>query len=315
MEKLTGLLTSALTNTTASTDVLPWETNKEDILARVEQIKRERWAMQSGEIPDPRPGHYVRFEAGRDSYWRFYSPGRYYCQRCLDLEKIYQEQDGAITVAPCACVETRRQEARKKQLKKRLAATGLRKKFRSRTFENFTVTKLNRPSFEAARSYAHNFAAHCQSGRSLFLVGDTGRGKTHLAAAIVQDIVSQGYKVAFVVTMELLSDIRATYQSEAKTEWQVLEPLKNVDLLVLDDISALDQYSGWEKGKIYELINMRYEAEKPLVVTCNKMVGWVKERLGEKVVDRLLEMCGDLVQVDGENYRKRIADRARRQDG
>ncbi len=36
---------------------------------------------------------------------------------------------------------------------------------------------------------------------------------------------------------------------------------QNVDLLVLDDISALDQYSDWEKGKIYELINMRYEAE------------------------------------------------------
>jgi hypothetical protein len=45
MEKLTGLLTSALTNTTASTDVPPWEMNKEDIQARVEQIKRERMGI------------------------------------------------------------------------------------------------------------------------------------------------------------------------------------------------------------------------------------------------------------------------------
>lgn len=306
-------MTSALTNTTASIAVPPWEMNKEDIQSRVEQIKQERWALQSGQKPDSRPGHHVRFEAGKDSYWRFYGPGRYYCRRCLDLEKLYEKQDGVITVTPCVCVEQRQQEAETRLLRRKLAATGLRKKFLSRNFENFNVTKLNRPAFEAARAYAEKFSAHNQNGRSLFLVGDTGRGKTHLAAAIVKDIVSQGYQAAFVVTIELLSDIRATYQTEVKTEWQLLSPLKQVDLLVLDDISALDQYSDWEKGKIYELINMRYESEKPLVVTCNKMVGWVKDRLGQKVVDRLLEMCGDLVQVDGENYRKRIADRARRQ--
>lgn len=288
--------------------------NKKDIQSRVEQIKRERWAWQSGKTPDPRPGHHVRFSAGKDSYWRYYPPGSYYCRHCLDLGKLYQEQDGSIVVSPCACVAKRQQEARRKKLQAGLVATGLRKKFLSRTFENFNVTKLNRPAYKAARSYAQNFASHRQNGRSLFLVGDTGRGKTHLAAAIVRDVVSQGYTAAFVVTIELLSDIRATYHTETKTEWQVLGSLKNVDLLVLDDISALDQYSDWEKGKIYELINMRYEAEKPLVITCSKMVGWVKERLGQKVVDRLLEMCGDLVQVDGENYRKRIADQTRRQD-
>lgn len=307
-------MTSALTNTTASTGAPPWEIKKEDLLARVEKIKRERLALQSGEILDTRPGHHVRFEAGSDSYWRFYPPGRYYCRRCLDLEKIYQEQDGAITVSPCTCVEKRRQEARKKQLETNLATAGLRKKFRSRTFENFSVTELNRPAWEAAKAYAQNFAAHRKTGKSLFLVGDTGRGKTHLAAAIMQEVVSQGYKAMFVVTIELLSDIRATYQSENKQEWQVLQPLKDVDLLVLDDISALDQYSDWEKGKIYELINMRYEAEKPILVTSNKMVGWIKDRLGKKVVDRLLEMCGDFVPVNGENYRERIAYRARRED-
>ncbi len=307
-------MTSALTNTTASTGVPPWEIEEEELAARVERIKRERLMLQRGETPDTRPGHHVRFEAGSDSYWRFYPPGRYYCRRCLDLDKIYQEQDGAVVVSPCPCVEKRRQEAMKKSLENKLKATGLRKKFRRRTFENFNVTELNRPAWEAARTYAKNFAAHRKSGRSLFLVGDTGRGKTHLAAAIVRELVRQGYRASFVVTIELLSDIRATYQSERKTESQVIQPLKDVDLLVLDDISALDQYSDWEKGKIYELINMRYEAEKPILVTSNKMVGWIKDRLGKKAVDRLLEMCGDFVHVNGENYRERLAHQARCED-
>lgn len=307
-------MTSALTNTTASTGAPPWEIKKEELQARVEKIKRERLALQRGEISDPRPGHHVRFDAGGDTYWRFYPPGRYFCRRCLDLEKIYQEQDGVVVVTPCSCVEKRRQEAEKKQLENKLAAAGLRKKFRSRTFENFSITELNRPAWEAAKAYASNFATHRQSGKSLFLVGDTGRGKTHLAAAVLREVVRQGYKAAFVVTIELLSDIRATYQSETKTEWQILQPLKDVDLLVLDDISALDQYSDWEKGKIFELINMRYEAEKPILVTSNKMVGWIKDRLGKKVVDRLLEMCGDFVPVNGDNYRERIAFQARCED-
>ncbi|MGI6129108.1 MAG: ATP-binding protein [bacterium] len=314
MEKLTNLLTSALTNTTASTGAPPWEIKKEELLERVEKIKQERAALQRGDIPDPRPGHHVRFDAGGETYWRFYPAGRYFCRRCLDLEKVYREKDGDVLVTPCVCVEKRRQEAEKKQLEKKLAAAGLRKRFRSRSFENFSVTGLNRPAWEAAKAYAHNFRNHRESGKSLFLVGDTGRGKTHLAAAVLTEVVRQGFKAAFVVTIELLGDIRATYQSEYKTEGQVLQPLREVDLLVLDDISALDQYSDWEKGKIFELINMRYEAEKPLLVTSNKMVGWIKDRLGKKVVDRLLEMCGDFIPVSGDNYRERIAFQARSED-
>jgi DNA replication protein DnaC len=292
---------------TVSTAALPWEVRAEEVAARVEAIKRERLAIQRGERPDPRPGHHVRFEGGGETFYRFYPPGRYYCQRCLDFERVYVEENGVITSSPCTCVEKRRSEAEQKSLEARLSAAGLRKKFRCRTFENFTVTDLNRPAWEAARAYAQNFATHRRSGKSLFLVGDTGRGKTHLAAAVVREVVRQGFRAMFVVTIELLSDIRASYQNEGKSEQEILRPLKEADLLVLDDISAVDQFSDWEKGKLYEIINMRYEAERPILVTSNKMVSWIKDRLGKKVVDRLLEMCGDFIPVDGENYRERIA--------
>lgn len=282
--------------------------------ARVEALKKERLAIQRGERPDPRPGHHVRFEGGGQTYYRFYPPGHYYCAQCLDYERVYTETDGVISSAPCGCLERRHQEAEKKSLEERLSAAGLRKKFRGRTFENFTLSDLNRPAWEAARAYARNFATHRQSGKSLFLVGDSGRGKTHLAAAVVQEVVRQGFRALFVVTLELLSDIRASYQSEGRTEEEILRPLKQVDLLVLDDISAVDQFSEWEKGKLYEIINLRYEAEKPILVTSNKMVTWIKDRLGKKVVDRLLEMCGDFIPVGGENYRERIACSLRSED-
>ncbi|MGI6603825.1 MAG: ATP-binding protein [bacterium] len=314
MEKAMSRLTSAPTSTIASIAALPWEAKKAEIEERVARLKKERLAIQLGELPDPRQGHHVRFEAGGDTFYRYYPPGHYYCRRCRDYERVYQCAGEEIVSEPCTCIEKRRQEAEKKRLEARLADAGLRKKFRNRTFENFSVTELNRPAWEAARAFAENFANHRHSGKSLFLVGDSGRGKTHLAAAVLSSVVRQGFRGIFVVTIELLSDIRATYQSEIKSEQEVLRPLRQADLLVLDDISAVDQFSEWEKGKLYEIINMRYETEKPILVTSNKMVSWIKDRLGKKVVDRLLEMCGDFVPVDGENYRERIASHLRCQD-
>ncbi|NLY50570.1 MAG: hypothetical protein GX062_06160, partial [Firmicutes bacterium] len=47
-------------------------------------------AIQLGERPDPRQGHHVRFEAGGDTFYRYYPPGHYYCRRCRDYERVYQ---------------------------------------------------------------------------------------------------------------------------------------------------------------------------------------------------------------------------------
>ena len=311
VEKLTNLLTSGPMNTIVSTAGQTWKIDEGKLLERIEKIKQERADMQRGQRKDPRPGHHVRFGAPGEYYWRYYGPGSYFCRRCLDLEKLYLEHDGQVEVTPCACLELKRTEADKRLLEGKLETAGLRKRFRGRSFENFSVNSLNRPAWEAAKAYAQDFGDHCQNGKSLFLVGDTGRGKTHLAAAVLGAVVRQGYTAAFVVTIELLSDIRGSFQSEHQTEGQILQPLREVQLLVLDDISAQDQYSEWEKGKIFELINMRYEAQKPMIITSNKMAGWIKERLGKKVMDRLLEMCGDFIPVHGDNYREKIAFEAR----
>ncbi len=283
----------------------------------MEEIKGQRLKMQEGSLPDPRQEHLVRCQDEGVVHFRRYGPGEYFCSRCLDLEKTYYRQGAEIASRDCSCVEQRRQAERQQEWEKRLAAARLRKKYRQRTFENFQVTENNRVAYEAAWEYAGSFAVHVQSGRSLVLVGGVGRGKTHLAAAILQEVLRQGYQGIFIVAVELLNEIRDSYARDSytrdsRTEGRLMSMVKETDLLVLDDLAAAERFTEWERGKIYELINARYEEEKPMVITTHRTISWVEERLGKKVVDRLLEMSGELTLLDGENYRERIAENLRR---
>ncbi|NLP18355.1 MAG: ATP-binding protein [Firmicutes bacterium] len=277
------------------------------IRRRVEDIKKERLALQEGTLPDPRKEHHVKFEMDGQVQYRLYPAGSYYCNRCKDLEKLYYREDNEILTRPCACVQQRQQLGRRRGWEKKLASARLRRKFRKRTFANFQVAPGNKIAYEAARDYAENFASYRQRGKSLVLLGDVGRGKTHLAAAILQEVLRQGFDGIFVVVIELLNEIRDSYERSDKRERDLLEVVKETDLLILDDLAATERFTEWERGKLYEIINARYEDENPVIITTNRTISWIEERLGEKVVGRLLEMSGDVLPLDGEDYREKIA--------
>ncbi|NLJ33150.1 MAG: ATP-binding protein [Firmicutes bacterium] len=280
---------------------------KDIIQRRVEEIKRERLALQEGSIPDPREEHHVKFEMGGQVQYRLYPAGSYYCSQCKDLEKLYYREEDQILSRPCSCIQERQQLGRQRGWEKKLSSARLRRKFRKRTFANFETAPGNRIAYEAARDYAENFASYRQMGRSLIFLGDVGRGKTHLAAAILQEVLRQGYDGIFVVVIELLNEIRDSYERSNKRERDLLQVVKETDLLVLDDLAAAERFTEWERGKLYEIINARYEDENPIIITTNRTITWIEERLGEKVVGRLLEMSGDILPLDGEDYREKIA--------
>lgn len=282
------------------------------IQRRVEEIKRERLALQEGSLPDPREEHYVKFEIGGQTQYRFYPAGSYYCTQCKDLEKLYYRENNQILTRSCNCVQRREQQGRRWGWEKKLASARLRRKFRKRTFANFQVAPGNRIAYQAARDYAENFTSYRQMGRSLVFLGDVGRGKTHLAASILQEVLRQGFDGIFVVVIELLNEIRDSYENKDKRERDLLGVVKETDLLILDDLAAAERFTEWEKGKLYEIINARYEDENPIIITTNRTISWIEERLGEKVVGRLLEMCGDILPLDGEDYRERIAEEMRK---
>lgn len=134
------------------------------------------------------------------------------------------------------------------------------------------------------RDYAGDFGLHSPS---LFMYGDTGLGKTHLALSIAAEVLEKGWDVIYVSAQSAFAEISADrYVGGSELFSSMLE----ADLLVLDDlgIEFLDQYI---LSKLYELINARM-SRRPTVYTTNicKQEA-LNLRYPEKITSRLLGDC------------------------
>lgn len=226
---------------------------------------------------------------------------------------------------PCECAESqkaitekKRQEReriereekaeRAKLIQSLFSSSGLPKRFADRTFERFKLTDYNKKAFETAVNYAKNFLAAEEKGIGLNLVGSYGTGKTHLAAAITLYLIKEkriGVKFGTVTT--LLSQIRNTFEQQSKeTEREVISKLINARLLVLDDLGK-EKPTEWVEQTVYEIINARYENNKPIIVTTNisfKDLNRLYGKNGPAIFDRLAEMT-KVVKLDGPSWRGR----------
>jgi DNA replication protein DnaC len=135
--------------------------------------------------------------------------------------------------------------------------------FESRNKEGLpreVVNDLN-DAFEAARAFADN-----PEGWIVF-VGPPGVGKTHLAAAIGNFRADLGIPPLFIVTPDLLDYLRATFSPDSVVRYdRRFEEIKTTPLLILDDLGSHAQ-SAWAKEKLFQIINHRYNAELPTVIT------------------------------------------------
>ena len=158
----------------------------------------------------------------------------------------------------------------KEKIEKLLSDSGIKERFKQRTFETFIATTEQEKRAKAvAQRYAENFLTTvAQKGSCLRFEGTKGTGKTHLAAAIALDLINRGVPVIFKSVGDLFLDIRNTFNRGEKTEEEILDVYKKVDLLVIDDIDKA-KYTEWSVSVLYQIINDRYENMKPTVVTAN----------------------------------------------
>jgi DNA replication protein DnaC len=82
-----------------------------------------------------------------------------------------------------------------------------------------------------------------------------------------------------------------------------MDRLTAVDLLHLDDLGA-ETKTDWVLEQLYSIVNARYEAERAIVATTNLMPDELSEQLGPRTVSRLVEICGDLIPLFGEDHRR-----------
>lgn len=208
-------------------------------------------------------------------------------------------------------------EKERERIKHIIGTSGMGERFKARTFDKFEQLPTNTAACRTASGYAASFKQLQQNAagkekNGLLFTGPKGTGKTHLAAAIANKLMSDGVAVLFVTMIDLLGKIKATFDAEKTTasEAELMRIYKRVDLLIIDDMGK-ELPTAWALSKIYEIINARYEDYKPLVITSNyspeELVRRLTPRDGDNTtadatVDRILEMTYT-VPLAGESWR------------
>lgn len=191
----------------------------------------------------------------------------------------------------------------------RLAGANVPKRYQHCTIDNFSAynESLERAA-SRARTIVESFPA---VGRGLFLEGQPGVGKTHLAVAVLKQVVqTTGARGLFYDTRDLLRLIRSTYNSATHTtELEVLTPVMTADLLVLDDLGA-EKTSEWVDETMNLIVNTRYNERRVTLFTSNYQdipddtdPNALVFRIGARMRSRLHEMC-EFVELDGADYRE-----------
>lgn len=204
--------------------------------------------------------------AGKALVWWLNQPQRCDCAKAVEFWKRWDAKQEELRKAQAIAEE---QEQKRRKIEAILGRSGIKKRYLSRSFENFVVNDVNRKAYEIAKSYVDNWQENKDKGEGLYFEGTCGTGKTHLAVAIAMKLINQGVPVICKTSIDLLASIKQSYERDSTVnEEDVIEAYNTVDLLVIDDLGK-ERATEWSVPILYRIINDRYENMLPTVITTN----------------------------------------------
>jgi DNA replication protein DnaC len=239
------------------------------------------------------------------------------CQVCGGTGFELIEKDGREFARPCVC----RARVRSESGSSFLDLCRIPPRYEHCSLATFDGGNPSlRSALEKAMSYCAGYP-HLgqQEGLGLLLTGANGVGKTHLAVAVLRELVTtKGARGQFWDFHELIREIKNSYNPETQqTELMVLEPVVEADVLLLDDLGAW-KMTDWMNDTLFYILNSRYLAKRATLITTNypdadrdKVMAadplvrreYLVERIGQRLRSRLMEMCL-VIGLDGPDWRR-----------
>lgn len=147
-----------------------------------------------------------------------------------------------------------------------------------------TPRNIMKYNLEECRRFADSFSA---KGYGLFMLGNTGLGKTHLSLAVANELIRKGFCVIYCSVPEFLR--RLDKEQFKGADGDTMELSAKCDLLILDDLGAennTDRYTSL----LYEIINARQSRSLPMIINSNLNMGEIKVRYQDRLWSRLFSM-------------------------
>lgn len=249
--------------------------------------------------------------------------GLLHCSICKEpLQTIINHPfTGEERIVNCVCQckmdelkredEARRNYEKQREIEKLQKSSLLGDRYKNVFFDN-SITGINETfdaAFRRCKSYCEVSSKVLENGYGIYIYGDSGTGKTHLTACMVNELIKQHRPTLFTNFFEISQIIRGTFKNSKDSEIDMIERISNIDFLFLDDLGTekviKNGEDNWLQEKIFEILNKRYNNKKPTIFTSNYSLEELITNRGlmEKTVDRILEMSTVILKVEGESHR------------
>lgn len=236
--------------------------------------------------------------------------GLKHCYNCGGAVQCKVEFAGITKIVPCIC--TCEKERRENEDKQRQAAGMARRVaylradgFHDDIMQEWTFANDNGTNpriFDALKRYVKNFNEFYHDGRGLLIYGNIGTGKTYGAAAVANALIDDGVSVLMTNFSRIVNQLQESFDRKQ----QKIDNLNRYELLVIDDLGA-ERSTDYVNEIIYSVIDARYRAGKPLIITTNLSLNDLKNPSNvatARIYDRILEKCFPL-EMNGESQRRK----------
>jgi len=233
------------------------------------------------------------------------------CQICQGTGWILESSGPGSVAKRCQCFNER-------QTQLLIGQANIPRRYQGCSLKNFEVhNDSHRDALKISKQFIKNYPAQ-EVG--LLFIGPCGVGKTHLAVAVIRELVEKkNVPCCFYDFRDLIREIQSTFTPESViSESDVLTPVFQSEVLVLDELGA-KRTTAWVEETIFYIINHRYNHKKLTIFTSNYLDTEEEEdqreafykkggetlvdRIGVRLRSRIYEMC-KIVEMWGDDYRK-----------